>query len=77
MTIQTAAECLVIAVQTRKELDAALDKAHDTLIPAAMTERVGILVTRIAPGRYEARLSAGLPPGTTRESWGTSSDESR
>lgn len=75
MTIQTAPDRLVVAVQTRKELDGALDKALEILMPVAITERVGILVIRLAPGRYEARLSPELPPGTTRESWGTSSDE--
>jgi len=75
--MQIAPERLVVAVRTRKELDAALDRALELLKPAAMTERVGIMVTRLAPGRYEARLKAELPPGTTRESWGESSDEPR
>lgn len=77
MTIQTARDRLVVAVQTREELDAALDKAMEILKPAAMTEGVGIQVIRLAPGHYEARLSPELPPGTTRESWGASSDEPR
>jgi hypothetical protein len=77
MTVQAAPDRLVIAVQTRKELDAALDRALEILKPAATTARVGILVTRLAPGRYEARLSGELPPGATRESWGASSDEPR
>jgi hypothetical protein len=72
MTIQTAPDRLVIALQTREELDAALDGALNLLKPVALVERVGILVTRLAPGCYEARLDAGLPPGTTRESWGPS-----
>jgi hypothetical protein len=71
MTIQEAPDHLVIAVKTPKELDDALDRALDLLKPLAMTERVGILVTRLAPGRYEARLNAELPPGTIRESWGS------
>jgi hypothetical protein len=77
MTVQAAPDRLVIAVKTRKELDVALDRALELLKPVAMTERVGILVTRLAPGCYEARLNAELPPGTTRESWGASSDEPR
>lgn len=77
MTFQATPDRLIVAVQTRRELDVALDKALEILKPAAMTERVGILVTRLAPGRYEARLNAELPPGTTRESWGRSSDEPR
>lgn len=77
MTTQAAPDRLVVAVQTRKELDAALDRALELLKPVAMTERVGILVTRLAPGRYEARLKAELPPGTIRESWGEPSHEPR
>lgn len=72
MTIQATPQRLVIAVQKREELDAALDRALNLLKPVALAERVGILVTRLAPGCYEARLDAGLPPGTTRESWGPS-----
>jgi hypothetical protein len=72
MTIQATPQRLVIAVQKRVELDAALDRALNLLKPVALAERVGILVTRLAPGCYEARLDAGLPPGTTRESWGPS-----
>lgn len=77
MTIQAAPDRLVVAVQTRMELDPALDRAVDLLKPVAMTERVGIAVTRLAPGRYEARLNGEVPPGTIRESWGASSDEPR
>lgn len=77
MTIQATPDCLFINAQTPRELDAALDKALEILKPTAMAERVGILVTRLAPGRYEARLDGELPPGTIWESWGTSSDEPR
>ncbi|MHC6220077.1 hypothetical protein [Arthrobacter sp. MMS24-S77] len=59
--MHTAPECLRIAVQTRKELDAALDEAVDLLKPAAITKQVGISVTRLAPGRYEARLNSNVP----------------
>lgn len=72
MTIQTASDPLVIAVQAGGELDAALDRAMDLVTPVAMAERVRVLVTRLAPGRYEAQLYAELPPDTTEESWGTS-----
>ncbi|GAB2711371.1 hypothetical protein ACX801_22750 [Arthrobacter bambusae] len=68
--MHTAPECLGIAVQTRKELDAALDEAVDLLQPAAITKQVGISVTRLAPGRYEARLNSNVPPGLTIEKWG-------
>ncbi|QSZ53946.1 hypothetical protein AYX19_13730 [Paenarthrobacter ureafaciens] len=68
---------LVVAVTTRKELDAALDKAVDLLKPAAMIERVGISITRLAPGRYEASLSSNVPLGVTLERWGTNFDEGR
>lgn len=67
--MQAAPGCLVVAVQTRRELDDALDEAVDLLMPAAMTEQVGISVTRLAPGRYEARLNGDVPPGMTIERW--------
>lgn len=69
--MHAAPECLLIAVHTRKELDAALDEAVDLLKPAAMTEQVGISVTRLAPGRYEARLDSSVPRGATLERWGS------
>lgn len=68
--MHAAPGCLVVAVKTRKDLDAALDEAVHFLKPAAMTEHVGISVTRLAPGRYEARLNSEVPPGVTLERWG-------
>lgn len=67
--------CLLIAVETRTELDAALDEAVDLLRPAALTEQVGISVTRLAAGRYEARLNRNIAPGLTVERWAMTSDE--
>lgn len=67
--MQVAPDRLVVAVQSRKELDVALDKAVDFLKPVAMTQGVGISVTRLAPGRYEACLDSNVPPGTTMETW--------
>jgi len=69
-TMHTAPNCLDIAVPARGELDAALDEAVDFLKPAAVSEQVGISVTRLAPGRYEARLDSSVPPGVTLERWG-------
>ena len=69
--MHVAPGCLVVAVKTRMELDPALDRAVDLLKPAAMTEKVGISVTRLAPGRYEVRLNGDVPPGVTIERWGT------
>lgn len=71
--MHTASGCLVVAVQTRSELDAALDKAVDLLRPAALAGQFGISVTRLAPGRYEARLDSGVAAGVTIERWGTQS----
>lgn len=76
MAVQLAPDRLVVAVRSRKELDAALDKVVDLLKPGAMTKGIGISVTRLAPGRYEACLNINVPAGTTKESWGTC-DESR
>ncbi|MFK4298784.1 hypothetical protein ABH924_003957 [Arthrobacter sp. GAS37] len=61
MTIQATPDRHVVVVHSRMELDAALDRVVDLLKPVAMTERVGISVGRLAPGRYEARLNGGLP----------------
>jgi hypothetical protein len=72
--MQIAHDCLVVAVQARKELDAALDKVVDQLQPTAMTEGVGISVTRLGPGRYEARVNSNVPPGVITESWGSCND---
>lgn len=69
--MHAAPECLVVAVQTRRELDGALDEAVHFLKPAAMAGQVGISVTRLAPGRYEARLNSDVPPGQTLERWGS------
>ncbi|MDR7083403.1 hypothetical protein J2X01_002697 [Arthrobacter ginsengisoli] len=69
MTMRTAPDGLVIAVPTRRELDAALDEAVELLKHTAMTEQIGISVTRLAPGRYEARLNSDVPPGMTVERW--------
>lgn len=68
---------IVVVVQTRRELDAALDKALEILKPVAVTGRLGIVVTLLGPGRYEARLDAEGRPGMTRECWGAGGDESR
>ena len=65
------ADCLVVTIHARRELDAALDKAVDLLKPAATLRQVGISVTRLAPGRYEVCLKGDVPPGVTVESWGT------
>lgn len=69
--MHAAPECLVVAVHTREELDAALDEAVDILKPAAVTGEVGIAVTRLAPGRYEARLDSDVPAGVILERWGS------
>jgi hypothetical protein len=42
----------------------------DFLKPEAMAEQVGISVSRLGPGRYEARLNSDVPPGVTLEKWG-------
>ena len=75
MITQAPPDRLVVAIQTRQELDAALDSALEILKPVAAAQRVGIMVTRLTPGLYEARLNDQLPPGTTRESWGSSANE--
>lgn len=68
--MHVAPGCLLVAVNTRRELDAALNEAVDFLKPEAMAEQVGISVSRLGPGRYEARLNSDVPPGVTLEKWG-------
>lgn len=68
--MHSAPDCLVVAVHTRRELDAALDEEVELLKPGARTELVGISVTRLTPGRYEARLNSNVPQGMTVERWG-------
>lgn len=40
-----------------------------------MTEQAGISVTRLAPGRYEARVNRDIPRGTIKERWAPPCDE--
>lgn len=75
--MQEAPYCLVVAVQTRMELDAALNESVDLLKPAAITQQIGISVTRLALGRYGVCLNNEVPPGVTIEEWGVSCDEPR
>lgn len=70
-----APRCLVVAVNTRRELDVALNEAVDLLKLVGMAEQVGISVTRLSAGRYEACLNSDIPPGMTVERWGASCDE--
>lgn len=60
--MHAAPDHLVITVETRMELDAALNEAVDLLKPEAVAQQAGILVTRFAPGHYEARLNRSVPP---------------
>lgn len=69
--MQVVPDRLVVAVQTRKEWDAACNRLIDLLRPVARTEGAGIPVTQLASGHYEACLNSNVPPGTTKESWGT------
>lgn len=69
--MHAAPECRVVVVGNRKELDAALDEAVHLLKPAATAVQVGISVTRLAPGRYEARVISEVALGVTIERWGS------
>lgn len=56
-------ERLIVSVQTRKELDMALDRAVDMSRTTAAGQGVGISVTLLAAGRYEAALDPLVPAG--------------
>ena len=75
--MQIAPDYLVITVQTRARLDTALNEAVDLLKPAAMTQQVGISVSRLAPSRFKVSLDSEVPWGTTREKRGAIPDGSR
>lgn len=62
-------ETLEVSVRTRSELDSALNTAVRTLQPAARAKKVGVAVTRLAPGQYVVALSAEVPYGVTCERW--------
>lgn len=62
MAVHGAPRCLVVAVNTRRELDVALNEAVDLLKLVGMAEQVGISVTRLSPGRYEACLNSDAEP---------------
>lgn len=72
--MQIMPDCLVVAVQNRVELDAALDEAVELLMPAAKNQQGGISITRLASGRYEARVNSEVPFGTTVQRWSASDD---
>lgn len=72
--MQVVPDCLVVAVQNRVELDAALDEAVELLMLAAKNQQGGISITPLASGRYEARVNSEGSFGTTVQRWSTSDD---
>jgi hypothetical protein len=48
-------------------LDEALDAAIAQVMEAAVHHRVGVMVTRIGPGRYIVRAHPAVPYGLTRQ----------
>jgi hypothetical protein len=69
MNPNTSAAALEVAVQTRVELDAALDRAVEALKPLARMKRAGIAVTRVQPHRYRVAVCESTPYGTTTQHW--------
>jgi hypothetical protein len=66
--MSTPIDRIDIEVASRYLLDEELDAAVQRLQEAALlTGTHGILVTRVAPGRYTAALSDQVPFGMTRE----------
>ena len=62
-------EQLEIHIQARHELDEALNRAEESLKPAATMKQVGIQVTRHDAGRFTAAVSDKAPYGTTLQNW--------
>jgi len=66
--LSTPMDRIEIDVASRHLLDEELEAAVRRLQEAALlTGTHGILVTRVAPGRYTAALSDQVPFGMTRE----------
>ncbi|MDQ0632518.1 hypothetical protein QFZ40_000427 [Arthrobacter pascens] len=66
--MSTSSESIEIQVTSRHLLDEQIDAAVSRLQEVALPSGThGILLTRIAPGRYTAALSDQVPFGMTRE----------
>ena len=66
--MSTSSESIEIQVTSRHLLDEQIDAAVSLLQEVALpTGTHGILLTRVAPGRYTAALSDQVPFGMTRE----------
>lgn len=58
---------VTLQIQTRRELDIALDNAVNTLIEPARRLRHGIRVTRNGPTTFVASVTPDVPFGTIQE----------
>lgn len=56
-----------VAIDATLTRDEVLDKAVNAIIPAALEQRQGILVTRHGPGSYTVDVDASVPCGCILE----------
>lgn len=60
-------ERIDITVEAQSQADQALENAVATVRVSATHHRVGIMVTRTAPGRYTVQADPAVPYGLTRQ----------
>lgn len=77
MKMQISPDRIDVEVQSRHELDSALEYAVELLKPEATQQHIGIEVTRRQTGCYTVAVSAAVPCGVTMQSWGEISTEAR
>lgn len=68
MSIVTTDYAKTLEIDSRKPIEAELDRVVDIAIQHALAKPgQGILVTRHGPGSFTVELSGTVPPGTTAE----------
>lgn len=56
-----------VQVRQAKDVDAALNNATALLLPTVMAQQCGIMVTRMATGKYIVQADAEVPFGLTQQ----------
>lgn len=64
---ETSPGMVEVNVNDSSELDHALSEAIEAIKDAATRHQTGIMVTRVAPGRYIVRAHPAVPFGLTRQ----------
>ncbi|MDQ0144625.1 hypothetical protein [Pseudarthrobacter niigatensis] len=67
MQRQTSPGMVEVNVNDSSDVDHALTEAIKAIRDAAIRHQTGIMVTRVAPGRYIVRAHPAVPFGLTRQ----------